>query len=279
MADISRIKQKIFGDSGGVSEFGQFGSNQAAPPGTTTKDLDLIQALSNYDQGWFAATANAGEPPRIQDMNSLFLLLTTQLKYMYQKGIPEWLDDADERYYVNKSFVSKNGKVFIAVLGDDVTNINAQKDPETETSWWLEILSSSGSWPIGSTYIQFPGDSDPSTLDLPGTWSNVSSELAGDFIRFEGGEATAFEAGQQSDAMQSVTGQFILSQHWASQASASGVHTSAATGATAPNAAGSLSGTRISFDNGDSTSPNPAKTDSVETRAVNRTVRKWRRTA
>ena len=270
MADISRKKQKIFGDSGGVSEFGQFGSNQASPPGTTTKDLDQIQALANFDQGWYAATANAGEPPRIQDMNSLFLLLTTQMKYLYQKGIPEWLDDADERYYANKSFVSKNGKVFIAILGDDVTNINVQKDPETEASWWLEILSPSGSWPIGSTYIQFPGDDSPSTLGLPGTWANVSSELAGDFIRFEGGDASAFEAGQQSDQFQGF-----------------GMKAFSSTGS------GGTTGCLVYEPDGGAPSPSfrtgvieqfvadgygtPRVGD--ETRSINRTVRKWRRTA
>ncbi len=52
--------------------------------------------------------------------------------------------------------------------------------------------------PIGFPYIQFPGFPNPTDFGLPGTWANVSSVLAGDFIRFEGGAALAFEAGEQA---------------------------------------------------------------------------------
>lgn len=140
MSKLSRIIQRVFGQDGGTSEFGQFGSNAASPPGTTTKDLTVIQALQQYLDGWYSATANADEPPRIQDRNSLDLLFSSQLKYLFQNGIPEWLDDADQRYYADVSFVSKSGIIYIAILGDDITNINAEKDPATEPTWWTPIF-------------------------------------------------------------------------------------------------------------------------------------------
>jgi hypothetical protein len=75
MAKLTRVIQKIFGDTGGTSEFGIFGSNAASPPGTKSKDLTAIQSLSQYLSGWFSATANAAEPPRIEDRNAIDLLI------------------------------------------------------------------------------------------------------------------------------------------------------------------------------------------------------------
>lgn len=140
MAKLTRIIQKIFGSDGGSGEFGQFGSNAASPPGSTTKDLTVIQSLQEYLDGWYAATANANEPPRIQDRNALDLLFSSQLTYLFQNGIPEWLDDADQRYYVDVSFVTKGGVIYVAIQGDDAGNINAEKDPETEPTWWTPLL-------------------------------------------------------------------------------------------------------------------------------------------
>lgn len=152
------------------------------------------------------------------------------------------------------------------------------------TSDILDAIQASAklaAWPVGSTYIQFPGDSDPAAAGLLGTWANVSSELAGDFIRFEGGNASAFESGQQSDAMQRITGstgdggiRAEDSPLWTGDGVLSRTNPSIA-----QSGDNTFSSYPIYFDNADSISPNAAKTDDVETRAVNRTVRKWRRTA
>lgn len=52
--------------------------------------------------------------------------------------------------------------------------------------------------PIGMVYVQGPADAAPSTLWPGTTWTNVSSEEAGLFRRFEGGAALAFGGGTQS---------------------------------------------------------------------------------
>src|SRR6056297_2754055 len=49
---------------------------------------------------------------------------------------------------------------------------------------------------IGFTYTQYPGMDDPAALGWYGTWSNVSSQFAGEFFRAEGGGAAAFGSGQ-----------------------------------------------------------------------------------
>lgn len=61
------------------------------------------------------------------------------------------------------------------------------------------------SWPLGTVYIQFPGETAPATL-LGGTWTNISSQYAGRFFRTpdgyyfraEGGAATSFNGGNQA---------------------------------------------------------------------------------
>jgi len=53
--------------------------------------------------------------------------------------------------------------------------------------------------PIGATYMQLPGKLDPGNLWPSTTWSNISESFAGAFFRAEGGFASAFNAGLQTD--------------------------------------------------------------------------------
>lgn len=53
--------------------------------------------------------------------------------------------------------------------------------------------------PVGSVYVQFSGQTDPTTL-FGGTWDNVSSTYAGLFFRAEGGSAAAFGETQAGGA-------------------------------------------------------------------------------
>ncbi len=132
----------IFGSTGGAGEFGQFGSNAAAPPGTTSKDLTVIQSLAQYLSGWYSATADAAEPPRIQDRNSLDLLITSQLAYYFQNGFPEW--EIGTKYYADVSFLQVEGSVYQAILGDDAANDNTNKAPATNPLWWRLVSQLEG---------------------------------------------------------------------------------------------------------------------------------------
>lgn len=138
MAKLARVLQKVFGSSGGTGEFGQIGSDSAGTP-TTTKNLATIQALAQYDAGLFAITNNANEPPRIQDINALYFLLSSQLKYLFQNGIPEWI--ATEDYYANVSFViGSNGAIYRSKTGTDGSpNIN--NNPVGDATNWETLAS------------------------------------------------------------------------------------------------------------------------------------------
>ena len=53
--------------------------------------------------------------------------------------------------------------------------------------------------PVGAIYVQFAGQTDPTTL-FGGTWENVSATYAGLFFRAEGGNAAAFGSSQGGGA-------------------------------------------------------------------------------
>lgn len=135
MAKISRALQKIFGSSGASSQFGQFGSLAAGSP-TTTKDPATIQALANYLTGWYGAVMG-NNSPAIEDRNALDFLITRQLAYIFQAGVPEW--EVGTEYHLN-SYCQKEGVLFISL-----TNDNTGNDPYTSPANWraLSLQSSS----------------------------------------------------------------------------------------------------------------------------------------
>lgn len=176
MARLSRAIQRIFGESGGVDEFGEIGSRAAGNP-QTTKDLTDIQSRVQFLQGWFQTTIRQTLPdgtdadlPASEDLNSLFFLLSSQLAYIYQNGIPEWLDSADQRYYANVSFVQVNGDVYQALQGDDGANINSQRNPTTEGEWWRLVWSTSATAfyrnLTGTTIINLSAETPPKVIEV-----------------------------------------------------------------------------------------------------------------
>jgi len=94
MARKTRVTQKVF--AGSAANNGQFGSAQAGTKVTTT-DLSVIQALPAWDAGWNSATISSLQLPPLEEMQGIQYLITTQLAYLFQEGIPEW--DAGTTYY------------------------------------------------------------------------------------------------------------------------------------------------------------------------------------
>ena len=147
------------------------------------------------------------------------------------------------------------------------------------TSWggWKNI---GDPMPVGSTYIQMPGEATPSSL-FGGTWSLLFNN-EGIFFRTEGGNALSFGGGIQADEIKSHT-------HSGSTNSA-GAHTHNSGVST-----GSGTGSEVTaFQRSNYRSSNPVTTGSsgahshtlsinatggAETRPRNRTVRVWKRTA
>lgn len=127
MAAIPRKVQKIFGNdlvaSGNVAVFG---SLQAGNP-AFSKDPDVIQSLSNFLSGLNGAVVG-NRSPTMEDLNSLFLLITQQIAYLLQTGIPGYA--ATETYWTN-AYCQVAGVVYVSLSDNNVGN-----DPTTDTNNW-----------------------------------------------------------------------------------------------------------------------------------------------
>jgi hypothetical protein len=136
MAKIIRAKQRIFGDSV-VANYNHavFGSLKAAAP-AYSKDPDTIQSTA-WDEGWKAATVN-NQAPALQDLNALDYLLSRQIAYILQAGVPEY--DATTTHYIDD--ICRSGGSLHRSLVDDNTG-----NAVTDTSKWGGVF---GINPLGS---------------------------------------------------------------------------------------------------------------------------------
>lgn len=134
--------------------------------------------------------------------------------------------------------------------------------------------------PVGAIYVQFAGQTDPTTL-FGGTWENVSATYAGLFFRAEGGAAAAF--GQsQTDGAPNIYGDFTVSRSVDTLAWNLGQANGAFTMGDYTNTVGlnnysvATNGRPYAIFNASS---NNVKYTLSEVRTVNSTVRIWKRTA
>ncbi len=133
MAKIVRKAAKLFGNTAGALENAQFGSLAASAP-IYSKDLDVIQALSNFGAGWFSAVIG-GNSPAIEDMNSLFLALFQQVAYLMQTGIPEY--NSTTVYFVGSEVNDGFGNIYRCILDSGGSGISGI--PLTTTTNWIRV--------------------------------------------------------------------------------------------------------------------------------------------
>lgn len=134
MPSLARKTQKLFGGNFAASPSGvlaQFGSLAAAAP-IYSADPAVIQALSAFLNGWSAATIPIGSPPQPvppeQDFNALFYLVTYQLQYILDRGVPEYDSGTTYGQY---SFCQVNGHIYRS----NVNNNTGNNPPSSPTQW------------------------------------------------------------------------------------------------------------------------------------------------
>lgn len=133
MPAIQRKQQKIFAGGLIVSPSGtlaQPGSTAAGAP-VYSADLDVLMASARFLQG-FAQQCVGNSSPVLQEMNANLLIITQQLAYLLQSGIPEWL--TSETYFIGAqcrvgmtTYVSKTD--------------NNQGNAVTDTNNWATLAS------------------------------------------------------------------------------------------------------------------------------------------
>lgn len=189
MAILPRESQKVFGSTGGTGEFGQIGSKAAGVP-VTTKNIETMQSLSQFDQGLNAIVSDQGTSvlPYLEDLNSLFFLTTSQLAYLFQSGVPEWNDETE--YYQDISIVLKGGVLWVDIYGTGGTP-NFNFDPLINLDKWRPIsldsfLSDSGS---ANSYVLTQASGSAPTQYLDGekvTFKAVASNTGASTINSNG---------------------------------------------------------------------------------------------
>lgn len=143
MARLPRVTQKIFASTSGANQVAQIGSLFAGTPNFTT-DIAVAQALVNFTEGLFNICIG-NNSPAIEDVNGIFLVLTQQLAYLMQAGVPEW--DTGTTYYIGSVAQDGSGNQFVSLTNGNVGN--ALSDT---TNW----KGASGVLPIGSVIATFP---------------------------------------------------------------------------------------------------------------------------
>ena len=146
-SNLPRVTQKIFAENT-ETNIGQFGSAKNGSP-FRTGDIQQIQALTAWGEGWDAAVISDRNYPPLEEMTGVQKVFSQQIAYILQKGMPEW--DSGTTYFQND--MCRVGSMFYYSKTDNNTGNN----PETDTTNW-------GRWnPAEGTYAN---------IDL----SNLSSE-------------------------------------------------------------------------------------------------------
>ena len=159
------------------------------------------------------------------------------------------------------------GRISGALIWDGKNIVRSVNGVNADASGNVDLSSTSGSMPVGSIYVQFPGQAAPSDL-FGGTWSNVSSSYAGRFFRAEGGSAAAFGSAQNGGLPDHT---HIVNIAWGNGGSSS-----------TPMLRGeadndNLAGYKTFESNG--SNRNALYGAATEVRPVNQTIRIWKRTA
>ena len=135
-SNLPRITQKIFAENT-KTNIGQFGSAKNGSP-FRTGDIQQIQALTAWGEGWDAAVISDRNYPPLEEMTGVQKVFSQQIAYILQKGMPEW--DNGTTYFQND--MCRVGSMFYYSKTDNNTGNN----PDTDKTNW-------GRWnPAEGTY-------------------------------------------------------------------------------------------------------------------------------
>ena len=185
MSALSRFTQFIFGSTASAGRISQFGSLKAGTPTTYSgstitpaevQDQSGSSAGSNYLQGLDGALI-ANNSPAVQDINAMLNMITYQLAYLMQSGIPEY--DSNTVYYTNQ-IVREGGTLYQSLM-----NSNAGNDPATNPSDWAVFSSATKTAVISASSGAYVGGSGVSpvtnlTVNIVTTGNPVQISLISD---------------------------------------------------------------------------------------------------
>jgi len=147
MSAIPRKTQLVFGasltPSGNVAEFGSLAAGTPA----YSDDPAIIQSAAWLNG--MAAALVGNKSPALQDLNGILMVITKQLAYLLQSGIPEW--DAGTTYYTN-DFCRVAGSIYVSL-----TDTNLNNNPATDTTNWIPLTSQMKGPTVCRAWVVFDG--------------------------------------------------------------------------------------------------------------------------
>jgi len=126
--NLTRKQLKIFADEAERYDFAVLGS-YAAGDAVYTKDIDELQSAA-YSLGWAACVYGGNNASFMEEDNALNYIITYQLAYLLQKGVPEYLNT--EMYYTGD--FCQNGGIIYKSLQDN----NKGNAPASSPLYWKE---------------------------------------------------------------------------------------------------------------------------------------------
>lgn len=149
MARLTRKNIKVF--AGNATNNGIFGSLQANNP-VTTNDVEQIQSLSAWGEGWDAATETSEDLPPLEEIQGVEYVTTYQQAYIMQEGVPEWA--ATVTYYKGclvKEVTSTGFRIYNSLTDDNTGNLLS------DTSNWKKVMDSDDLYAFDNTVVHKTG--------------------------------------------------------------------------------------------------------------------------
>lgn len=175
-SNLPRVHQRIFGETAADTNpkrIAQFGSVIAGDP-KYTGDIEEIQALQNWEQGWVGSTITDKRYPTSEETTGINKVVTQQLAYLFQKGIPEWNDETT--YYANTGFCQHNGHVWQSLTDNNINN-----EPGVSVGYWQEFSGS------GSVSVSIPATNYIESMSGSATFSGTTISLPNMTLRAPNG--------------------------------------------------------------------------------------------
>ena len=221
MARLTRKNIKVF--AGSASNNGVFGSLQANDP-TLSNDIETIQSLNAWEQGWNAATETSEELPPLEEIQSVSYVTTYQQAYIMQEGLPEWA--ATVTYYkgsLTKKVTSTGFQIYCSLTDNNTNNVL------TDTTHWKKVMDSDDLYAFDNTVIHKTGTETASgnkTFSGSNTYSGTSA-FSGNVsfsstVAFSGSTSftqspTAPTPSASDNSTKAATTAFVKNQNYATQ--------------------------------------------------------------
>lgn len=137
MSKLERKNHKVFGINATETKVGQFGSANATTK-ITTKDVEKIQALDAWEQGWEAGAVGNNRYPTQQERTGVDYEHSYQIGYMLQEGIPEWNKDTTfNKGSIVKAYNGTTLQIYVSLVDHNLNNA------VTDTTKWKSGLANS----------------------------------------------------------------------------------------------------------------------------------------